>query len=163
MVKAISIVGQRSNVGKTTLIKNLLHIFTDMGYKVGVVKHHHMEFDFDKEGKDSYIFSKSGASCVKMISPNRVITIENLGFEMELKDVLKNMIEYDFVLVEGYKWEFLDRIEVFRSGFSTDIISDYGKLIAIVTDTEHNVEVPQYYYLDYKNIAEKILEYFNLY
>ncbi len=142
--RAISIVGECSNVGKTTLIKHLLEIFSKEGLKVGVVKHHHKEFDFDREGKDSFIFSKSGASCVKMVSPNRVITIENLNYEKSLHDVLETMTDYDFVLVEGYKWEDLDRIEVYRTGYSTKIISDKDKLIAIVSDLKHDLDVDQF-------------------
>lgn len=160
--KAISIVGECSNVGKTTLIKNLLKIFSKEGLKVGVVKHHHREFDFDREGKDSYIFSQSGASCVKMVSPNRVITVENLNYEKSLNDVLKTMTEYDFVLVEGYKWENLDRIEIYRTGYSTKIISEREKLIAIVSDMEHDLDVDQFKSNEYVKIAEKIKDYFSI-
>ena len=160
--KAISIVGECSNVGKTTLIKNLLEIFSKEGLKVGVVKHHHREFDFDREGKDSYIFSQSGASCVKMVSPNRVITVENLNYEKSLNDVLKTMTEYDFVLVEGYKWENLDRIEIYRTGYSTKIISEREKLIAIVSDMEHDLDVDQFKSNEYVKIAEKIKDYFSI-
>lgn len=160
--RAISIVGECSNVGKTTLIKNLLKIFSKEGLKVGVVKHHHREFDFDREGKDSYIFSKSGASCVKMVSPNRVITVENLNYEKSLNDVLKTMTEYDFILVEGYKWENLDRIEIYRTGYSTKIISEKEKLIAIVSDIEHDLNVDQFNPNEYEKIAEKIKDYFNI-
>ena len=160
--RAISIVGECSNVGKTTLIKNLLKIFSKEGLKVGVVKHHHREFDFDREGKDSYIFSKSGASCVKMVSPNRVITVENLNYEKYLNDVLKTMTEYDFVLVEGYKWENLDRIEIYRIGYSTKIISEKEKLIAIVSDVEHDLDVDQFKSNEYEKIAKKIKDYFNI-
>lgn len=160
--RAISIVGECSNVGKTTLIKNLLKIFSKEGLKVGVVKHHHKEFDFDREGKDSYIFSQSGASCVKMVSPNRVITVENLNYEKSLNDVLKTMTEYDFVLVEGYKWENLDRIEIYRTGYSTKIISEREKLIAIVSDMEHDLDVDQFKSNEYVKIAEKIKDYFSI-
>lgn len=160
--RAISIVGECSNVGKTTLIKHLLEIFSKEGLKVGVVKHHHKEFDFDREGKDSFIFSKSGASCVKMVSPNRVITIENLNYEKSLYDVLETMTDYDFVLVEGYKWENLDRIEVYRSGYSTRIISDKDKLIAIVSDLKHDLDVDQFNPDEYEKIANKIKNYFKI-
>ena len=160
--RAISIVGECSNVGKTTLIKHLLEIFSKEGLKVGVVKHHHKEFDFDREGKDSFIFSKSGASCVKMVSPNRVITIENLKYEKSLYDVLETMTDYDFVLVEGYKWENLDRIEVYRTGYSTKIISDKDKLIAIVSDLKHDLGVDQFNPDEYKKIANKIKNYFKI-
>ena len=160
--RAISIVGECSNVGKTTMIKHLLEIFSKEGLKVGVVKHHHKEFDFDREGKDSFIFSKSGASCVKMVSPNRVITIENLNYEKSLYDVLETMTDYDFVLVEGYKWENLDRIEVYRSGYSTRIISDKDKLIAIVSDLKHDLDVDQFNPDEYEKIANKIKNYFKI-
>lgn len=160
--RAISIVGECSNVGKTTLIKHLLEIFSKEGLKVGVVKHHHKEFDFDREGKDSFIFSKSGASCVKMVSPNRVITIENLKYEKSLYDVLETMTDYDFVLVEGYKWENLDRIEVYRTGYSTKIISDKDKLIAIVSDLKHDLDVDQFNPDEYEKIANKIKYYFKI-
>ena len=160
--RAISIVGECSNVGKTTLIKHLLEIFSKEGLKVGVVKHHHKEFDFDREGKDSFIFSKSGASCVKMVSPNRVITIENLNYEKSLYDVLETMTDYDFVLVEGYKWENLDRIEVYRTGYSTKIISDKDKLIAIVSDLKHDLDVDQFNPDEYEKIANKVKNYFKI-
>lgn len=160
--RAISIVGECSNVGKTTLIKYLLEIFSKEGLKVGVVKHHHKEFDFDREGKDSFIFSKSGASCVKMVSPNRVITIENLNYEKSLYDVLETMTDYDFVLVEGYKWENLDRIEVYRTGYSTKIISDKDKLIVIVSDLKHDLDVDQFNPDEYEKIANKIKNYFKI-
>lgn len=160
--RAISIVGECSNVGKTTLIKHLLEIFSKEGLKVGVVKHHHKEFDFDREGKDSFIFSKSGASCVKMVSPNRVITIENLNYEKSLYDVLETMTDYDFILVEGYKWENLDRIEVYRTGYSTKIISDKEKLIAIVSDLKHDLDVDQFNPDEYEKIANKIKNYFKI-
>ena len=160
--RALCIVGECSNVGKTTLIKHLLEIFSKEGLKVGVVKHHHKEFDFDREGKDSFIFSKSGASCVKMVSPNRVITIENLNYEKSLYDVLETMTDYDFVLVEGYKWENLDRIEVYRTGYSTKIISDKDKLIAIVSDLKHDLDVDQFNPDEYEKIANKIKNYFKI-
>ncbi len=160
--RAISIVGECSNVGKTTLIKHLLEIFSKEGLKVGVVKHHHKEFDFDREGKDSFIFSKSGASCIKMVSPNRVITIENLNYEKSLHDVLETMTDYDFVLVEGYKWEDLDRIEVYRTGYSTKIISDKDKLIAIVSDLKHDLDADQFNPDEYDKIANKIKKYFKI-
>ena len=115
-----------------------------------------------REGKDSYIFSKSGASCVKMVSPNRVITVENLNYEESLDDVLKTMTEYDFILVEGYKWENLDRIEVYRTGYSTKIISEKDKLIAIVSDIEHNLNIDRFNPNEYEKIAEKIKDYFNI-
>ncbi|MCI5996926.1 MAG: molybdopterin-guanine dinucleotide biosynthesis protein B [Peptoniphilaceae bacterium] len=161
-IKAISIVGECSNVGKTTLIKNLLEIFSKQGLNVGVVKHHHKEFDFDREGKDSYIFSKSGAGVIKMVSPNRVITIENINYEKKLLKVLSEMKDCDFILVEGYKWESLDRIEVYREGYSTKIISDKSKLIAIVSDLKHDIDVVQYDKEDYENIANEIKKYFGI-
>lgn len=160
MNKAISIIGQCSNVGKTTLIKNLLKIFKEKNLKVGVVKHHHKEFDFDKPGKDSYIFTESGAKNVKMISPNRVITVENNGYERNLQSVIEEFVDCDFILVEGYKWENLKKIEVYRNGFSDKIISRDEDLLAIVSDIEIETEKIQFNYQEYDKIANFIIEYF---
>lgn len=155
----ISIIGQCSNVGKTTLISNLLKIFSSMGLNVGVVKHHHREFDFDRPGKDSYIFSESGAKNVKMISPNKVITVQNNGYERDLFSVIEEMKDCDFILVEGYKWEKLKKIEVFRTGYSKKIISKNDELLAIVSDVEHDINIEQFNTFDYENIANFILKF----
>lgn len=160
MNRAISIIGQCSNVGKTTLIKNLLKIFTEKNLKVGVIKHHHREFDFDKPGKDSHIFTESGAKTVKLISPNRVITVENNGYERDLYSVIDEITYCDFVLVEGYKWEKLKKIEIFRTGYSDKIITEDEDLLAIVSDVVLDTHKKQFNYLDYEGISDFIIDYF---
>ena len=102
---------------------------------------------------------------IKRNNPNLsvlYITIENLNYEKSLYDVLETMTDYDFVLVEGYKWENLDRIEVYRTGYSTKIISDKEKLIAIVSDLKHDLDVDQFNPDEYEKIANKIKNYFKI-
>ena len=79
-----------------------------------------------------------------------------------LDEVLKSIQGCDFTLVEGYKWENLDRIEVFRTGYSTKIISKKEKLIALVTDVNKDIEVSQFKPNEYEKIAEKIKKYFEI-
>ena len=60
-----------SNSGKTTLIIKISIALKKQGYKVAIIKHDPCDKAiFDKEGKDSYKFSQTGAN-VAVISPNR--------------------------------------------------------------------------------------------
>lgn len=67
---AIAFTGQ-SNSGKTTLIVKISEYLQKEGFKVCIVKHDPGDKAiFDKEGKDSYKFSKTGAD-VAVVSPTR--------------------------------------------------------------------------------------------
>lgn len=60
-----------SNSGKTTLVVRVASILQDRGYKVAIVKHDPKDkASFDKEGKDSFKFSQTGAD-VAVVSPNK--------------------------------------------------------------------------------------------
>ena len=43
-----------SGIGKTTVIENVIPLFSAMGLSVSVIKHTHHDFDVDKPGKDSW-------------------------------------------------------------------------------------------------------------
>ena len=71
MAEFIMVVGTSSNSGKTTTIIKVANILQDSGYKVAIVKHDPKDkARFDKEGKDSYKFSQTGAEVV-VTSPNK--------------------------------------------------------------------------------------------
>ena len=65
-----------SNSGKTTLIVKLSTLLHSQGYKVCIIKHDpHDKAVFDKEGKDSYKFSQTGAN-VAVVSPTRTTILK---------------------------------------------------------------------------------------
>ena len=102
-----------SNTGKTTLIIRISNILQDSGYKVCIVKHDPKDKAiFDKEGKDSFKFSQTGAN-VAVVSPNKTTYFKKLTSSIdELIDIFK---DFDFLLVEGLKTLPLPRICVSRN------------------------------------------------
>ncbi len=101
-----------SNSGKTTLMVKISNILQDSGYKVSIVKHDPKDKAiFDKEGKDSFKFSQTGAD-VAVVSPNKTTYFKKTTSTIdELIDIFK---EFDFLLVEGLKTLPLPRICICR-------------------------------------------------
>ena len=91
-----------SNSGKTTLMASCIEKLSQK-YDVGCVKHCSHSFDFDREGKDSWKFSRAGAQEVLLNAPSHWAGY----FKHELSKYEKNFIftQVDFVLAEGAKQE----------------------------------------------------------
>ena len=104
------------NSGKTTLVENLVKNITDQGYQVSTIKHAHHSFDIDHEGTDSFRHRKAGAKEVVLASRKRWALIHELMDEPEKDfDFLVNSIApTDLILVEGFKEEGHNKIEVIR-------------------------------------------------
>lgn len=102
------------NAGKTTLVEKLVTELTKRGRRVSTVKHAHHDFDIDHEGRDSFRHRKAGASEVAVISRTRWAVIhENRGEEPpSLEAILAKLAPCDLVIVEGYKRDTHDKIEV---------------------------------------------------
>jgi molybdopterin-guanine dinucleotide biosynthesis adapter protein len=113
MAKVIGVAGFK-NSGKTTLVEKLVRTLTAQGYRVSTVKHAHHSFDIDHEGRDSFRHRASGASEVAVISKERTAIIHELrGREPpSLDEVLSRLQPCDLVIVEGYKRDGHDKIEV---------------------------------------------------
>ena len=102
------------NSGKTTLVEKLVRHLTSQGYRISTVKHAHHSFDIDHEGRDSFRHRKAGASEVAVISSERTAVIHELRGEEppSLQHVLSQLRPCDLVIVEGYKRDTHDKIEV---------------------------------------------------
>jgi molybdopterin-guanine dinucleotide biosynthesis protein B len=101
-----------SNSGKTTLIVKVSSILQDNGYKVAIVKHDPKDKAmFDKEGKDSFKFSQTGAD-VAVVSPNKTTVFKKQTSSIE--QIINIFEEFDFLLVEGLKTLPLPRICISR-------------------------------------------------
>ncbi len=58
-MKVFGFAGQ-SGSGKTTVIENLIPLFSGFGLTVSVIKHTHHSFDVDSPGKDSWRQRRAG-------------------------------------------------------------------------------------------------------
>jgi molybdopterin-guanine dinucleotide biosynthesis protein B len=113
MNKVIGVAGFK-NAGKTTLVEKLVTELTRRGYRISTVKHAHHSFDIDHEGRDSFRHRTAGASEVAVVSRNRWAIIHEARGEAELSldEILAKLGPCDLVIVEGYKRDTHDKIEV---------------------------------------------------
>jgi molybdopterin-guanine dinucleotide biosynthesis protein B len=113
MIRIIGVAGFK-NAGKTTLVEKLVRELTARGHLVSTVKHAHHSFDIDHEGRDSFRHRKAGASEVAVVSRHRWAIIHELRDEAEppLAEILDKLAPCDLVIVEGYKRDGHDKIEV---------------------------------------------------
>jgi molybdopterin-guanine dinucleotide biosynthesis protein B len=111
--KVIGVAGFK-NAGKTTLVERLVRHLTERGYRISTVKHAHHSFDIDHEGRDSFRHRAAGASEVAVVSASRWAIIHESRGEPEppLADILAKLGPCDLVIVEGYKRDTHDKIEV---------------------------------------------------
>lgn len=112
-MKVIGVAGFK-NAGKTTLVERLVTELTARGHRVSTVKHAHHSFDIDHEGRDSFRHRKAGAGEVAVVSRHRWAIIHELREEEEppLAAILGKLAPCDLVIVEGYKRDTHDKIEV---------------------------------------------------
>jgi molybdopterin-guanine dinucleotide biosynthesis adapter protein len=102
------------NSGKTTLVERLVSNLSARGLTVSTIKHAHHDFDVDQEGRDSWRHRKAGAFETAISSGVRWVLMHELRSEPEpsIDEILARMAPCDLILVEGYKQEPFDKIEL---------------------------------------------------
>lgn len=126
-----------SGSGKTTLLEFLVRELAAEGLRVNVVKHSHHDIEFEPPRKDSARLRMAGAAEVMIASPYRVAILRELrgAPEAPLAEYLARLAPADLTLVEGYKWEALPKLEVFRPGLGKPpLYRDDAGIIAIAAD-----------------------------
>jgi len=113
--RVLGVVGW-SGSGKTTLLEALVGRLAAAGVRVNVVKHSHHDVMLEPPHKDSARLRAAGAQEVMLASPYRVAIVRELrgGAEPPLAAHLARLLPADLTLVEGYKWEALPKLEVYR-------------------------------------------------
>jgi len=137
-MKIFGIAGYK-NVGKTTLIVELIEEFRRRDLRVATIKHAHHAFDIDHPGKDSYLHRKAGAEEVIVASARRFAHVRELdpGTEPALDELLGRLGSVDLVLIEGYKHGEHPKLELRRAGVPTSsLAADDPSVLAIVADVE---------------------------
>ena len=154
-----------SGSGKTTLLEQVIPILIQRGLRISVIKHAHHKFDIDKPGKDSYRHREAGASEVMVVSGYRWALMHELSNETEpsLEELCSRLSPCDLILVEGYKYSGITKLEVHRSVTGHPLLYTEDKnIIALVTDVRKNISLPQLDVNTPTQVAEFILKYFSL-
>ena len=134
-----------SGSGKTTLVEQLITRLKLAGQRVSVVKHAHHDFDIDHEGKDSWRHRQAGAFEVVVASDRRLAKIREYEVRSEptVHQLIAELYDCDWVLVEGFKHADLLKIEVWRVAANKP--AQYPNdpfVVAISTDSPEHLPEP---------------------
>ncbi|MCU0603951.1 MAG: molybdopterin-guanine dinucleotide biosynthesis protein B [Desulfobacterales bacterium] len=155
----VSIVG-RSNSGKTTLIEKLIPVLRQRGYRIGTIKHTHHPIEVDRTGKDSARHRSAGAATVILASPGHIAMFKTTASE-SLDPLIRYFDDVDLLITEGYKREFMPKIEVLRAAVGTELLCrDDPQLVAVAADAALQVHVPVFRLNDPDSIADLIEQLF---
>ena len=133
-----------SGSGKTTLVEQLIVRLHLAGQRVSVVKHAHHDFDIDHEGKDSWRHRQAGAFEVVVASDRRLAKIREFPSTADpsVEQLIAELSECDWVLVEGFKNAALPKIEVWRPQTGKPVrYADDPFVMAIATDSAEALPV----------------------
>lgn len=126
-----------SGSGKTTLIEQLLPRLRAQGQRVSVIKHAHSGFDIDTPGKDSWRHREAGAREVLLASDSRLVKMREFEVpgQPSVHRLIAELLECDWVLVEGFKHADILKIELFdpSRGVPPQYVDD-PYVVALVTD-----------------------------
>lgn len=154
-----------SGSGKTTLLEKVIPLLKASGLRIAVIKHAHHKFDIDKPGKDSFRHREAGAGEVMVVSGFRWALMHELQDETEpsLEDLCQRLSPCDLVLVEGYKYSGIPKIEVHRSETAhPHLYLDDANFIALASDQRGDIGLPQLDINNPRQVADFILNYFSL-
>lgn len=134
-MKVYGVIGWK-NSGKTSLMERLVAEITTRGFSVSTVKHVHHAVDLDQPGKDTFRHRQAGAREVVLASKDRfALMVEHRGPEPDLSAILARLAPVDLVLVEGYKRDSHQKLEVWRLETGQSMIQPGDPLIrAVATD-----------------------------
>ncbi|MEP7057222.1 MAG: molybdopterin-guanine dinucleotide biosynthesis protein B [Caldimonas sp.] len=134
-----------SGSGKTTLVEQLVSRLKLAGQRVSVVKHAHHDFDIDQPGKDSWRHRQAGAFEVVIASDRRLAKVREFEVRADpsAHQLIAELVDCDWVLVEGFKHAALLKIEVWRAATRKPVqYPDDPYVVAISTDSPQLLPVP---------------------
>lgn len=154
-----------SGSGKTTLISEVLDTLSCQ-YDIAYIKHDGHNFELDKEGKDTYKAAQHGAKAVHINDAERS-AVQYFHQREKFYQPL-DFIDYDFVIVEGYKhYDDLPKVVVLDPELKIlDLYKDNADsvLMYVGEPEEAPAELPEdalYFQRDLVDeIVDEIFEYF---
>ncbi len=154
-----------SGSGKTTLLEKVIPLLKQRGLSVSIIKHAHHNFDIDRPGKDSFRHREAGAQEVLIVSGHRWALMHELRDEPEpsLEALCARLSPCDLVLVEGYKFSAIPKMEVHRTETGhPPLYPGDPQIIAVVTDSKQTLPRPTLDIDAPQQVADYILNYFSL-
>jgi molybdopterin-guanine dinucleotide biosynthesis adapter protein len=154
-----------SGSGKTTLLEKLIPRFTGAGLRVSLIKHAHHTFDVDQPGKDSYRHRHAGGGEILITSSRRWVLMHELrgAHEASFEDQVKRMSACDLLLVEGFKFAPIPKLEVWRAETGEGMLHPNDPhIVAVASDVKIETRLPVLDLNDDAAIARFVLDYLKL-
>ncbi|HYM30901.1 MAG TPA: molybdopterin-guanine dinucleotide biosynthesis protein B [Candidatus Cybelea sp.] len=155
-----------SGSGKTTMLERLIPELNARGISVSTIKHAHHAFDVDTPGKDSYRHRQAGANEVLVSSEYRWALMHELRGKIEpkLSELLPHLSPVDLVIVEGFKRDAHDKLEVFRAAVGKPLMAFEDKrIVAVASDAPvPGLELPRLDLADPSAIADFVIRHCRL-
>jgi molybdopterin-guanine dinucleotide biosynthesis protein B len=154
-----------SGSGKTTLIEKLIPLFAKRGLRVSLLKHAHHTFDVDQPGKDSYRHRHAGATEVLVTSSRRWVLMHELrgAKEPTFEEQVKHLSPCDLVIVEGFKFAPIPKLEVWRAETGEGLLHPNDPhIVAVASDTKVETKLPLLDLNDPAAIAAFVLSHLKL-
>jgi len=134
-----------SGSGKTTLIEKLIPRLAGRGLRVSLIKHAHHSFDVDTPGKDSHRHRQAGAGEILVTSSRRWVLMHELrgAQEPSFDEQVKRISPCDLLLVEGFKFAPIPKLEVWRKETGEALLHPNDPhIVALATDAKVQTKLP---------------------
>jgi molybdopterin-guanine dinucleotide biosynthesis protein B len=154
-----------SGSGKTTLIEKLIPRLVGRGLRVSLIKHAHHSFDVDTPGKDSHRHRQAGASEILVTSSRRWVLMHELrgAQEPSFDEQVKRISPCDLLLVEGFKFAPIPKLEVWRKETGEALLHPNDPhIVALATDAKMQTKLPLLNLNDDAAIALFIMKFLEL-
>lgn len=158
-MKVFGIAGH-SGMGKTTLLERLVPELSSRGLVVSLIKHSHKAIDIDRPGKDSYRLRESGCKEVLLLGNDRWALMHELrgAAEPPLDYLLDRLQHCDLVLIEGFKFAPIPKLEVWRAVTGEPLLHPNDPhIVAVASDAKVDTKLPLLDLNDGERIANFIL------
>ncbi|MFO1351796.1 MAG: molybdopterin-guanine dinucleotide biosynthesis protein B [Gammaproteobacteria bacterium] len=146
-----------SGTGKTTLLRRLIPVLRNRGIRLGLIKHSHHAFEVDRPGKDSFVLRQAGAVQVLVASSRLTAVIDQQPQQQVTFEAFLRRFDgagLDLILVEGFKYYPMPKIELHRPSMGHPLLSLRDPyVIAVATDAPLATE-PSVPVLDLNDLAE---------
>ena len=143
MLPMLGITGH-SGSGKTTLLEKLLPALQQRNLRPAVIKHSHHNAQIDKEGKDSWRMKEAGSAQVIMTCDQRWVLMTETPQSVSLFYLAQQFDAAltDFVLVEGFKQEPIEKILLHRRDMTKPLPVIDEHVLAVATDYPLDCDKP---------------------
>ena len=131
------------------------------GLRVALIKHAHHTFDVDHPGKDSYRHRQAGAAEILVTSSRRWVLMHELrgAPEPSLDEHVKHISPCDLLLVEGFKFAPIPKLEVWRAETGEALLHPQDPhIVAVASDAKVETKLPLLDLNDVDSIAGFILK-----